>query len=62
MVDFTRTRKVSTRTPQIKVDPLPAGRYLFELVVTDKAGNESRPARIAVHVEKDPRRGRFRPR
>jgi len=62
VVDFTRTRKVSTRTPQIKVDPLPAGRYVFELVVTDRAGNESRPARIAIQVETDLRRGRFRHR
>jgi hypothetical protein len=33
-----------------KTDPLPPGRYHFELVVIDDAGNESEPATIDVIV------------
>lgn len=52
MVDFIQTRKIETRTPQVEVDALPAGRYVFQLVVTDDAGNDSRPARIEIIVDR----------
>jgi len=53
MVDFTRTKRIETREPAIKVDPgLKEGRYVFQLTVIDQDGNESRPARIQVEVKR----------
>jgi hypothetical protein len=52
MVDFIQARKIETRTPQVEVAALPAGRYVFQLVVTDDAGNDSRPARIEILVDR----------
>ena len=55
MADFTRARCLRTRSPVVKVDPLPPGRYRFELVVTDTSGNDSAPAQGEVIVEPAPR-------
>ncbi len=46
---------VSAAEPLLEVvasasTPLPAGRHLFQLVVTDNAGNQSTPASIRVAV------------
>lgn len=51
MTDFTREHRRRTRSPVVKVEPLPPGRYRFELVVTDTAGNDSAPAQVEVIVE-----------
>lgn len=64
MADFTRKRRLRTRRPTVRVDPLPPGRYRFELVVTDTAGHDSAPAQVEVVVEpaRTPRaRGRAGP-
>ena len=54
MVDFTRTKRVETEEPAIKVDPgLKEGRYVFQLTVIDQDGNKSRPAQIKVEVKRD---------
>ncbi len=54
MVDFTRTIRVETEEPVIKVDPgLKEGRYVFQLTVIDQDGNKSRPAQITVVVKRD---------
>jgi hypothetical protein len=54
MVDFTRTTRVETGEPVIKVDPgLKEGRYVFQLTVFDQDGNESRPAQIKVEIKRD---------
>lgn len=54
MVDFTRTKRVETTEPAIKVDPgLKEGRYVFQLTVIDQDGNKSRPAQIKVEVKRD---------
>ena len=54
MVDFTRTKRVETEEPLIKVDPgLKEGRYVFQLTVIDQDGNKSRPAQITVVVKRD---------
>ena len=54
MVDFIRTRTFETQRPEVEVDALPAGRHVFQLIVTDDAGNDSRPARIEILVRPDP--------
>ena len=51
MADFNRTRRLRTRRPTVRVDPLPPGRYRFELVVTDTAGHVSAPTQVEVVVE-----------
>ena len=54
MVDFTRTKRVESEEPTIKVDPgLKEGRYVFQLTVIDQGGNKSRPAQITVEVKRD---------
>jgi hypothetical protein len=51
MVAFRRGVPVTTTTPTVVVDPgLPAGLHRFELVVTDAAGNVSRPALVSVTI------------
>ena len=53
MVDFTRTQRIQTDEPQVKVDAgLKEGRYVFQLTVIDRAGNSSKPARINVEVKR----------
>ena len=54
MVDFTRTKRVETEEPAIKVDAgLKEGRYVFQLTVIDQDGNKSRPAQIKVEIKRD---------
>jgi hypothetical protein len=54
MVDFTRTKRVETEEPAIKVDPgLKEGHYVFQLTVIDQDGNKSRPAQIKVEIKRD---------
>lgn len=44
---------VSTTKPVLKVDnAFEPGRYLFSLVTVDDGGNKSKPANIAITVEK----------
>jgi hypothetical protein len=51
MVAFRRGVTITTDTPTVVVDPgLPVGVHRFELVVTDAAGNVSRPTQIAVSI------------
>lgn len=51
MVDFTRRRKFVTREPQLKVDAgLDPGTYVFGLMVTDDAGNQSEAAQVKVKI------------
>ena len=54
MADFTRTKRVETVEPEIKVDPgLKEGRYVFQLTVIDQDGNTSSPAQIKVEIKRD---------
>ena len=51
MVAFRRGVPVTTTTPTVVVDAgLPAGERRFELVVTDQAGNVSRPMQVTVTI------------
>ena len=62
MVDFQNSKRVETTEAIIKVDAgLPAGRYVFQLIVIDESGNKSKPARINLKVTKRIA-GPFRPR
>ena len=56
MPEFKPNVPVVQTDPLVRVDvdknkPLPPGRYRFELVVVDDAGNESEPAQIDVIVK-----------
>ncbi len=52
MVDFRKSKRVTTPKPFIKVNAgLPAGRYIFQLTVVDGAGNKSKPARIKIEIK-----------
>ena len=54
MADFTRTKRVETEEPEIRVDPgLKEGRYVFQLTVIDQDGNTSSPAQIKVEIKRD---------
>ncbi len=54
MANFSRKRKFVTRVPQLKVDAgLAPGTHVFELVVTDQAGNGSKAARVSVKIVRD---------
>lgn len=60
MPAFTIGQPITTQTPEIEVTvdrqrPLPPGRHVFELVVTDDAGNASEPSTVAVVVVDDSR-------
>ena len=60
MPAFTLGQPITTHVPEIEVTvdpqrPLPPGRHVFELVVTDDAGNASEPARVEVIVVDDSR-------
>ena len=51
MVAFRRGVPVTTTTPTVVVDAgLPLGERRFELVVTDAAGNASRPMQVSVTI------------
>ena len=53
MVAFRRGVPVTTTTPTVVVDAgLPAGERRFELVVTDQAGNVSRPMQFTVTISR----------
>lgn len=53
MVAFRRGVPVTTTTPTVVVDAgLPAGERRFELVVTDDAGNSSRPMQVSVTISR----------
>ena len=63
MPEFKPNVPVVQTDPLVRVDvdknkPLPPGRYRFELVVVDDAGNESEPAQIDVIVKDTQRRPR----
>ncbi len=63
MVDFTRRRSFESSEPNIPVDAgLPVGTHVFQLTVTDSAGNRSRPARIKVIIERRINRDVVNPR
>jgi hypothetical protein len=52
---FTPNQAIETEVPTITVDidpqnPLGVGQHLFQLVVTDDAGNRSSPATVAILV------------
>ena len=56
MPEFKPNVPVVQTDPLVRVDvdknkPMPPGRYRFELVVIDDAGNESEPAQIDVIVK-----------
>jgi len=54
MADFRLRRKVKTKTPQLNVVPgLPVGTYLFQLVVEDQSGNQSRASQDKVVIVDD---------
>jgi hypothetical protein len=49
---FVVNKPVVTTTPTVTVDAgLPAGVHRFQLVVVDSAGNESKPAVVAVTIK-----------
>jgi hypothetical protein len=50
MTAFSPGKPVTTDTPTVTVDPLPAGRHTFTLVVVDDAGARSAPATAVVTV------------
>lgn len=55
MAKFEVGTPITTEEPTIEVtvdptDALPVGRHVFQLVVMDDSGNESRPAEVAVVV------------
>ena len=60
MPDFTIGQPVTTDVPNVEVSvtpqrPLAPGRHVFQLVVTDDAGNASEPATVEVVVIGDAR-------
>jgi hypothetical protein len=58
MATLTPGKPLTQAAPELLVEnELPAGRYRFQLVVTDDADNESDPAELVVTV-----RGPIRPR
>jgi len=51
MADFRQQRQFKSREPQLRVDPgLPPGSYVFQLVVADQGGNQSRAAKVKVTI------------
>lgn len=55
MAEFTLGTEITTDVPTIEVtvtpnSPLPLGRQIFRLVVTDDAGNVSRPDEVVVII------------
>ena len=51
MVDFTRQRAFKTREAVLPVDKgLPPGIHIFQLVVTDERGNQSKVAQVKVEI------------
>jgi hypothetical protein len=55
MADFRRTKVVNTKTPTVNVAAgLPAGKHRFQLIVTDRQGNQSRPAELVVEIRARP--------
>jgi hypothetical protein len=51
MANFTQRRQFKTRTPQLKVDAgLPAGTYVFQLMVEDQSGNRSAAAKVRLKI------------
>ena len=51
MADFTRQRQFKTREATLQVDGgLPPGVHIFELVVVDESGNQSKAVQVKVQI------------
>ena len=54
MTVFSPGKRVVTEEPFVRVEKLEPGDHVFELVVVDDQGNESKPDRTVVRVVRRP--------